>query len=179
MMITILHLKSKNIHHEIITEMKSKYIIGLLMLLTAFMPELISAHGKDNHNNRQQRTEWNREMLQAKIDYISRELDLSDEQKMKFAPIYESMDKEISQLMFQTRKMSKEVYEKGDKATDLELEKASEAMFEMKGKENQVEMKYYKQLKSLLTPRQLFKYKMAERKFNREIMEHHRKTSKK
>lgn len=158
--------------------MKSKIIIGLFLILASLLPQFSYAQGKGSRHGRQQRTEWNREMLQAKIDYMARELDLTEQQKAKFAPAFESMDKEIGALFHQTRKMAKEVYEKGDKATDLELEKSSEAMFEMKGKENEIEMKYYKQFKSILTPKQLFKFKNAERKFNKELMKQHRKACK-
>lgn len=159
--------------------MKVKFLIGLCLVLAAVMPEFVYAHDRDSQKERQQRTEWNREMLQAKIDFMSRELKLTDQQKEKFGPAFESMDRETSKLFQQTRSMTKSVYDKGEKATDLEREKAAEAMFEMKSKEGEIEMKYYKKFKEILTPQQIFEYKNAERKFNKELMKHHRKASKK
>lgn len=160
--------------------MKFKLIIGLCLILASLTPNFVCGQEKGGHNKgRQQRQEWNREMLQAKIDFISRELKLTDEQKEKFAPAFEAMDKETGKLNYQTRSMAKSVYEKGEKATDLELEKASEAMFELRGKESEIEMKYYKQFKQILSPRQMFEFKEAERKFNKELMRQHRKAAKK
>ena len=103
-------------------------------------------------------------------EYIARKLDLSEEQKTKFLPLYNRMDEEMRQAAEQAMKMEREVRKKGKQATDLEYEKAAEAQFELKGKENIIEMKYFKKM---LSPCQLFKLKKAERDFSRELMKKH------
>lgn len=120
------------------------------------------------------RRRWFREMTQYKHEFLSKELDLTKDQEAKFFPMYDKMEQETRDLNRQTRKMEKAVEEKGDKATDLEYEKAAEAMQELKGKENAVEMKYFAEFKTVLTKKQLFKLKQAERKFTHAIMTHHR-----
>lgn len=108
-----------------------------------------------------------------KNEYIARKLELSDEQKTKFLPLYNRMDEEMRQVAEQAMKMERSVRKKGPQATDLEYEKAAEAQFELKGKENRIEMKYFNDFKTMLTPRQLFKLKKAERDFSRELMKKH------
>lgn len=115
-----------------------------------------------------------KEMQQVKKDFISKSLDLTAEQKAKFFPLYENMEGEIRKCSAKTSRMARDVKGKGDKATDLEYEKASEAMFELKSKEGAIEMKYYQEFKKVLTPRQLFKLKKAEKDFTKKLMKEFR-----
>ncbi|MCM1052268.1 MAG: hypothetical protein NC349_09925 [Paenibacillus sp.] len=120
-----------------------------------------------------EREAWMKEMQQVKNEYIARKLELSDEQKTKFLPLYNRMDEEMRQVAEQAMRMERDVRKKGAQATDLEYEKAAEAQFELKGKENRIELKYFKDFKTMLTPHQLFKLKKAERDFSRELMKKH------
>lgn len=122
------------------------------------------------------RQRWMKEMRQYKAEFIAKSLKLSDEQRQKFIPLYEEMEAQTNELQDQVRRMEKSVTEKGDKATDLELEKAAEAMTELKGKENVVEMRYFAEFKKVLDKRQLFQIKSAERKFTKELMRHNRQS---
>ncbi len=112
-----------------------------------------------------ERQMWMKEMQQYKNDYISRKLELSEEQKTKFLPIYNRMESEIRKISDQTMRMEREVRKKGDAATDLECEKAAEAQFELKAKEAQIEIKYFKEFKTVLSPRQLLKLKKSREGF--------------
>ncbi len=122
-----------------------------------------------------ERDAWMKEMQQVKKDFISKNLELTAEQKAKFFPLYEKMENEVRQCTAQTSRMSRDVKGKGDKASDLEYEKAAEAMFELKSKEGAIEMKYYHEFKKVLTPRQLFKLKKAEKDFTKNLMKEYRK----
>ena len=106
-------------------------------------------------------------------------LKLTDEQKAKFVPVYEEMDERTAKIERETRQMEREVRKKGAQATDTEYEKAAEALTELKGKQGAIEMEYLPKFKSILTKEQLFKMKGAERDFMRELMDRHRKSSKK
>ncbi len=125
-----------------------------------------------------ERQTWMKEMQQYKNDYISRKLELTEEQKTKFLPLYNRMETEVRKLSDQTMKMERDVRKKGDAATELEYEKAAEAQFELKAKEAQIELKYFKEFKTVLKPQQLLKLKRAERDFSRELMKHHEKQNK-
>lgn len=147
--------------------MKKKLLFILIALL--LLPIAMTAQKPTDR----ERQVWMKEMQQYKNDYISRKLELSEEQKTKFLPIYNRMESEIRKISDQTMRMEREVRKKGDAATDLECEKAAEAQFELKAKEAQIEIKYFKEFKTVLSPRQLLKLKKAERDFSRELMKKH------
>lgn len=127
------------------------------------------------HADGKDRDEWFREMLELKHDYLAKELALTKEQQQKFFPVYDSMENETLRMFDQTRALEKRVRQKGDKATDAELLKATDAMYNVKTREAQIERKYYTQFRKLLSPRQLFKLKRAERHFQRQMVKEHYK----
>ncbi len=46
-------------------------------------------------------------------------------------------------------------------------------LFEQKGKEAEIEMMYFEKFEKILTPRQLFKLRAAERHFTGRVLRHH------
>lgn len=125
-----------------------------------------------------ERESWMKEMQQFKNDYIAKKLNLTDEQRAKFLPLYNSMDEEIRKVQEETEQLTRQTVAKDGKATDLEYEKAAEAVYELKGRENDIEMKYFNEYKAILSPEQLFKLKDAEKDFTRELMKQHRRRAK-
>lgn len=171
-----IYIPKDTFHHPIKSMAQFKtYFITLLVMFMAF------GYAPEASARKQcKRDTWFKEMLQLKHDYLVKELNLSREQQTKFFPLYDQMENEKKKLFDQTRAMEKSVAEKGDKATDLELEKASDAIVEMKGRESAIEKKYYCRFKQILTPRQIFKLHDAERKFQRQMVkEHHKKKNQK
>lgn len=124
------------------------------------------AHGKDPKHDK-----WMREMRQAKLEFMIKELQISTEQKAKFTETYNAMEAELDKLRSETDAMRRSIDRKKD-ASDLEYEKAAEAMFEFKLKEGNIEKKYFDRLKATLSPHQLFNFKKAEMKWMRKLMKH-------
>lgn len=153
--------------------MKKTTLIFTLFLSLILAPLYVSAQNVEPGSR--DRDAWMKEMQQFKNDFISRKLDLTDEQKNKFLPLYNQMDEEVRGIQEETRNLEKQTVDKGDKATELEYEKAAEALYELKGRENVIEMKYFDQFKKILTPKQLFKLKESERDFTRELMNQRRR----
>lgn len=122
-----------------------------------------------------ERVTWMKEIQQYKNDFLVKKLALTDEQKASFLPLYNSMEEQIRKAQSEAEQLYKQTMRKGDKATDLEYEKAAEAIFELKGRENEIEMKYFNDFKSILTPTQLFNLKDAERDFTKQLMRQHRR----
>lgn len=145
--------------------------IALVVLAAAFAV-LPAAAQKQGDNAERQR--WRKEMRQLKNDYLVRELKLTNEQREKFLPAYNAMEDEIEAVGHDTRKMAREVEKKGDAATQLEYEKATDALFEVKAREGAIEKKYVGQFRAVLTREQMFKLKRTEQKFTRELMKHQR-----
>lgn len=146
--------------------MKRLSTSALILLLA-----IISVAAQDNAQKRHQ---WMREMQKAKQEFMAKELNLTEQQNEQLKAIVAAMENELGKLRRDTRTMEKAVESKTD-ASDLEYEKAAEAMFEHKGKEAEIEMRYYLQLAKILTPRQLFLYKKAEMKWMKTLMKHRRK----
>lgn len=146
--------------------MKRLSTSALILLLA-----IISVAAQDNAQKRHQ---WMREMQKAKQEFMAKELNLTEHQNEQLKAIVAAMENELGKLRRDTRTMEKAVESKTD-ASDLEYEKAAEAMFEHKGKEAEIEMRYYHQLAKILTPRQLFLYKKAEMKWMKTLMKHRRK----
>lgn len=152
-----------------------------LLALVAFMIMLAAplsdaaAQQKQKKNERKPRTEWVKEMRSYKKDYISKRLDLTNEQREKFFPLYYAMEDEVFRLQEQTRQMERNLDKKNTKATELEYDKTVDAVYELKAKEGAIEMKYLPKFKEILTSKQLLQLKKAEHKFTRELMKNHSK----
>lgn len=145
-------------------------LLSFILIFSSFvLPLSVDAQRKSDQN----RSEWLKEMRQYKNDFIAKKLALTDEQKEKFIPLYNSMDNDIRKVQKETEQLYHQT-RKNEKASELEYEKAAEAVYELKGRENEIEMKYFNDFKKILTPKQLFKLKDAERDFTRQLMKHHR-----
>ena len=120
------------------------------------------------------REKWMTELRQYKRVYFNKELDLSHEQQTKFYPLYEEMEDKVFKINDDARAMEKRVDEMTN-PSDLEYEKATEAMYDAKVREAEIEKEYMEKFSAILSPRQLFRLKAVERQFSRELMkQHHR-----
>lgn len=153
---------------------KLRYIFALLFILVSASAYSQSA----KQPSKQDKTAWLKEMQQVKNEFISNSLNLNHDQKAKFIPLYNKMEKEVYKTMDEPYKMARQLKDKGDAATDAEYQQVADALFQCKSKEAAIEMKYYKEFKKILTPRQLVKLKKAERDFTKKLMTEHRKMKK-
>ncbi len=144
--------------------MKHTLISALLILFCS-----IALSAQDN-SKQPDRKQWRKEMQQLKVDFMAKELNLSEAQKNEFAPLLTSMDSELESLSHNVREQEKELNRKGEAATEADYRTVSEAMFELRGKESEVEKNYYKTFAKILTHRQLLKIKSAERNFMKVLM---------
>lgn len=151
-----------------------KIVIFLSLLIAACV---IPMDADAQRNPGRDRESWMKEIQQFKNDFIAKKLDLNEEQREKFLPLYNSMDEEVRKVQEESEQLYRQTLNKKDEATDLEYEKAAEAQYELKGKENVIEMKYFNEYKTILSPQQLFKLKDAEKDFTRELMKQHRRRS--
>lgn len=121
-----------------------------------------------------EREQWMTEMRQYKRIYLTKELELTREQQTKFYPLYEEMEDNEAKINDEARAMEKRVAEMPN-ASDLEYEKATEAVYDAAVRSAQLEREYMDKFKDILSREQLFRLKAVERQFNREMMkQHHR-----
>lgn len=149
-----------------------KRLLFIILTIAAIAPfNTISADNKKKAD----RKEWFAQMRQYEHEFIADEIDLSKEQKEKFFPIYDAMKDELHKVQRETRQLERSVA-KNDNATDVEYESAAKALIELKQKESAIELIYFDKFKEILSAKQLFKLKKAERKFTNKLRkEHHKK----
>lgn len=145
---------------------------ALLILMLSITAAVAASAQTDGGRQRQK---WFEEMRRYKSEYIADKLKLDDKQKAEFTPVYEQMDAEIGRLNHEMRQLERNIRKNGEKVTDTEYEKAAEAQFEIRAKEAAIERSYFPKFKQILTPRQLYELKNAERDFNRNLMDKHRR----
>lgn len=127
----------------------------------------------DERGDKGSREKWFKEVRELKHQFLIKELGLKKEQQQEFFNLYDKMEEENFKVQAETRAMERRVNELGDKASDLEYEKAADALFEAKQKEGEIDLKYRNEFKKVLSPQQMFRLKSAERKFTRELMDRH------
>lgn len=145
------------------------------MILSLIMAMVLAIPGYAQEKQNIDRKEWFKELRQYKHSFLAKELELTKEQEAKFFPIYDEMDDALWKVNRETRGLERKIAKANGKVSDLEYEKAAEAMFETKSKEGAIEKQYFAKLKSVLTPKQLFQLKRAERKFTDKLMKEHSK----
>lgn len=147
-------------------DMTPKIINRLLPLLTALCISFASL--ADNHGQRQK---WMENMRQAKHEFLTKELKLSETQCRDFFPLYDKMTEERMALEKKLRCREQEVLDKGDKATDREIDAVIDDQYSIDIKLNDIDRKYLPRFKSILSRPQLLRLKHAERKFQRQLMQ--------
>jgi Spy/CpxP family protein refolding chaperone len=145
--------------------MRKSTITLLIILLTATVAMAVQ---KDNGDKKQ----WLKEMREYKHSFLAKDLELSRDQQNKFFPIYDKMDDELMKVNGETRDLEQKVAD-SDKPSDLEYDMAIQAIFDLKGKEAEIEGRYLDQFREILTKRQLFQLKNSERKFSMQMMRKH------
>ena len=149
----------------------------VIALAPAFARPAHSAAHAPQQTAQQQadRKKFFQEARELKHQFFIKELSLTKTQQKQFFELYDRMEDEIHKVQRETRQMEKRVEQSGDKATDLEYEKATDAIYEAKQKECEIEQRYRSEYKKILSPAQMFKLKGAERKFSKVLMERTKK----
>ncbi len=145
-------------------------IISILALIAIALPVVAQKPADDA-----EREQWFKEVREYKHQFLAKELQLSKEQQKKFFTIYDEMEDENTRIANDAKREEEAVVAKGEKATDADYERASEVLYDQKVKEGEVEKTYMKKFQNVLSKKQLFQLKGAERKFTRDLMKHHRR----
>lgn len=154
-----------------------KRLTLIFAILVAFSVQTIVAQPQcpppGGPHDPEKREQWFKEMRQKKHEFLIKELDLAPSQQEQFFAVYDRMETELMKLGEATRQTEMEVAKKSD-PTEADYDRATNELFELKGREYQIEKEAKEKLSKILTKRQLFKLKGAERKFVRALMKNHR-----
>lgn len=136
----------------------------------------VVAQKPDDAANRQK---WFDEMKELKHEFLARQLKLTAEQRDKFFDIYDKMDEELGRLNHDTRQLERKIRQApAGEVSDVDYDQAIQAQIDLKGRECDIEKRYYADLRGILTKKQLFELKNAEQEFRMQLMRQHRKLKK-
>lgn len=143
-------------------------LIALTFILTVLSA---SAQGKEPTD------EMLKELQEFKIKYLIQEMDLPADRQTEFTKVYTQYDNERSALFRELMQRHRSIRHNNN-PTDTEYMVAAEAMATAKAREGGLEQKYFNKFKTMLTPKQLYQLKRAEKKFERKLGEMHKKGGK-
>lgn len=141
--------------------MKKTIILPLFLTIACFASMAQQSDGG-------KRDDWKKELQEFKYQYLTQEVQLTEDQQKPFFELYSQMEAEKAKAGRECRALKKKA--KADGATDEDYEAAVNAMIDLKLLEAQIEKRYYEQFKTILSKKQLYLLKVAEREFNKKLM---------
>lgn len=133
-----------------------KYLL-LLLAFFLFVPSLIADDMKD-------RKKMSEEIQKFKIDYLAKEMGLSEAEKAKFEPIYNEYDEARRKAGAEAWRFERKL-KKEKNASEDDYKKLSELQQETREKINDIDKEYNKKFESFLTSKQIYQMHQGEEKF--------------
>lgn len=109
---------------------------------------------------------------QMKLDFIVKEMGLSEADAQKFAPIYKELIQERSSLYLKYRangKIKRDI-RKGVQVADTTLQRISRDDAQLQIEDAKLEQEYQQKFEQVLTPQQVCAWREAEKKFRGNMM---------
>ncbi len=112
------------------------------------------------------------EFQQMKLDYIVKEMGLSENEIQKFSPIYKELIKDRSQLYgkYRANGRIKRAIRNGEAVADTTMQRISRDDAQLQIEDAQLEQQYQQKFEQILTPQQVCKWRDAEQKFRTDVM---------
>lgn len=110
------------------------------------------------------------QMKAAKIGFLTRELNLSEEEAQKFWPVYNKFDNEREAHRRKMMAVRLEANEGGDQLTAKEAEAAVEQYLQLRQEEVDMERRFYQSVKKVLPSEKVALLFQAEKRFQRELL---------
>lgn len=101
-----------------------------------------------------------------KIAYLSTKLELTEDESIRFWPIYNQYEKELEDVRYD---LSKEITFRN--MTDGEADKALDALIAFKQKEIDIEKKYISKFRNVLSANKTMNLLYYDKEFRRELVE--------
>ncbi len=141
----------------------------LLLLLISFLT--IPFAGAQDKKDKAKMME---ELQQFKLDYLAKEMQLSEKEKSEFVPVYKEYDKERRQAGSEAWKFERELKKKND-ASEADYKKLSELQQKARAKDNEIVKKYDAKFESILSAKQIYTMHQGEEKFFEKMKEMRKK----
>ena len=114
------------------------------------------------------------ELQQFKIDFLAKEMQLSEKEKAEFAPLYKEYDEQRRQAGAEAWKFERELKKKKD-PSEADYKKLAELQQRAREKDNEIVKKFDTRLESLLSAKQIYQMHQGEEKFFEKMKEMRRK----
>lgn len=141
-------------------------ILFILILFTGLLN--LIAQDKGKHEN----------FKAYKIAYITQQLDLSPKEAEKFWPLYNEFGKKFYELkVIRGRDIKRKIQENGgiDALNEIEANEYVTVLLDTEKEIVKIKMKYYDQLKNVLSPNKILQLYNAENAFNRRLLSEFRR----
>lgn len=142
-----------------------KLLLLFLLLLTASIGFNAAAqpkgHGKHDPKMMKEITDY-------KIKFLAQEMELKDDQKEKFAELYQKMTEEKMQNFHKMRELEKSLKED---SSEKDYQEASKTIADIKQRDIQLDKEYDEKFAKFLSQKQIYKMKEAEDKFRQRMHE--------
>lgn len=109
---------------------------------------------------------------QMKLDFIVKEMGLSEGDVQKFAPIYKELIQERSALYrkYHANGKIKKAIREGEQVADTTMQRISRDDAQLQIEDAQLEQEYQQKFEQVLTPQQVCSWRDAEKKFRSNMM---------
>lgn len=144
------------------TTMKSisAVILSLFMISNSF--------GQERREGMREKKE---KIDQMKVDFITAELELSNEEADKFWPIYNEMESKLKAEKKTQRKLERELRENHATLSEVDSKAKVSEIFSSEEKEVGIKREYYNKIGDQIGYKKSTKLLSLEQKFKRELME--------
>ncbi len=142
-----------------------KIVLMAWLLLSVNISFIASAQSKEAE--REARKD---QFFQFRRDFMIEQIGLTGQECEKFFALYDKMEEEKWCIDKEARSFTRKISRSESPVTDIEYEKAAEAMLEKNEKIARIEREYYEQFKTILTSEKLFKFKRAQERLPRAMM---------
>lgn len=114
------------------------------------------------------------ELQQFKIDFIAKEMNLSDKEKAEFTPLYKDYDEQRRQAGSEAWKFEREL-KKNKNASEADYKKLAELQQKSREKDNEIVKKFDSRFESFLSAKQIYQMHQGEEKFFEKMKEMRKK----
>ena len=143
-----------------------KYLLMILAVM-AFAPALLAQGEKD-------KAKMKEEIQQFKIDFLAKEMSLSEKEKAEFTSVYREYDNERRKAGSEAWHFERNIKKKKD-ATEADYKRLTERQQKAREKDNEVVKKYDARFESFLTAKQIYDMHKGEEKFFAKMKEMRKK----
>lgn len=129
-------------------------------------------------NKPQHENKWMNEVRNFKHSFLIKETEMTETQSKEFIPLYIEMENKIYQVNSDARKIEQETSRSQKEISDDEYLATATALSQVKTKEAEIEDHYFTLFSKILSKKQLFLLKRAEKRFALKMLNHNKRSKK-